>query len=157
MSRKKRYIRDLSKDEMKALKAGMKSDKGYQYTHRCHALLLSHKGHSVTDLKSIFSVTHQTVYSWFDSYEESGIIGLENKPGRGRKAVLRTDNKEHVKAVEKTVEKVAKNGGNLLAEIEKELDLTEGLSQKMLRCFLKKLVSYGNDVEEVLLKNQIKP
>lgn len=149
MSRKKRYIRSLADTEIIALKAGMKSDKGYQYNQRCHAVLLSQKGHSVSEIKSIFSVSHQTVYSWLNNYEKDGISGLENKPGRGRKALLRTDNKDHVEAVEKTVLKVAKNGGNLLAEVEKELDLEEGLSQKMLRTFLKKLVTYGNDAEGV--------
>ena len=149
MSRKKRYIRSLTKSEITALEEGMKSDKGYQYNQRCHAILLSHKGQTVKELKAIFNVTHQTLYSWFDNYEKVGIIGLENKSGRGRKPVLCTDNKEHVEAVEKTVLKVAKKGGNLLAEVEKELALEKGLSPKMLRTFLKKLVSYGNDVEGV--------
>ena len=149
MSRKKRYIRKLTTTEIEALQAGKKSDKGYQYNNRCHAILLSHKGQTVKELKAIFNVTHQTLYSWFDNYEKVGIIGLENKAGRGRKPVLRTDNKEHVEAVEKAVLKVAKKGGNLLAEVEKELALEKGLSPKMLRTFLKKLVSYGNDAEGV--------
>ena len=148
MSRKKRYIRKLTTTEIEALQAGKKSDKGYQYNNRWHAILLSHKGQDIKELESIFEVTRQTIYSWFDNYEELGIKGLENKSGRGRKPLLRTDNKDHVEAVEKTVIKVAKKGGNLLAEVEKELDLKKGLSQKMLRTFLKKLVSYGNDAEE---------
>jgi len=148
MSRKKRYIQTLTASEIQALEAGIKSDKGYQYNQRCHAILLSHKGHGIQDLKVIFNVSQQTVYTWFNNYEKHGITGLENKPGRGRKPLLRTDNKEHVEAVEKTVERVAKNGGNLLAEVEQELGLQEGLSQKMLRTFLKKLISYGNDVVE---------
>ncbi len=150
MSRQKRYIRALTDDEISALKKGMKSEKGYRYTQRCHAILLSHQGRSVGDIKGIFDVTIQTIYTWFNNYEKKGILGLESKSGRGRKPVLRIDNKDHVETVEKTVEKVAKNGGNLLAEVEKELSLEQRLSKKMLRSFLKKLITFGNDAEEAL-------
>lgn len=148
MSRKKRYIRALIDEEIKALEAGMKSNKGYQFQHRCHAILLSNKGYSVPQLVETFGVQTNTIYTWFDRYENGGIENLENQPGRGRKAVLCIDNKDHVKVVEKAVDKVAKKGGNLLAEIESDLDLEQGLSRKILRSFLKKLVSSGNAADE---------
>lgn len=149
MSRKKRYIRTLNDKEVKALRAGMKSKKGYQFIHRCQAILLSHKGQTVNELTIVFEVGKNTIYQWLDRYEKDGILGLQNKPGRGRKAVLRIDNKEHVKVVEKAVKKVAKKGGNLLAEVEADLNLEEGLSMKVLRSFLKRLVTPGNAVGEV--------
>jgi transposase len=148
MSRKKRYIKSLSKDERALLEQGRKSKKGYQFQNRCHAILLSESGKTVSELQDIYGVSPQTIYSWFDRWEQGGIEALENKPGRGRKAVLRTDNKEHVKIVDKAVAKVNKKGGNLLAEIESELDLERGLSKKMLRTFLKKLDTSGNEVDE---------
>lgn len=148
MSRKKRYIKSLSEDERALLDQGRKSNKGYQFQNRCHAILLSESGKTVAELQDIYGVSHQTIYSWFDRWEQGGIEALENKPGRGRKAVLRTDNKDHVKAVDKAVVKVNKKGGNLLAEIESELDLERGLSKKMLRTFLKKLDTSGNEVAE---------
>jgi transposase len=144
MSRKKRYIKPLNSKEIDALKGGLKSSKGHQFNQRCHAILLSSNGYTVNQLTEIFRVGKNTVYQWFSRYEDEGISGLENKPGRGRKAVLLTDNKEHVKVVEKAVAKVAKKGGNLLAEIEADLDLEQGLSMKILRSFLKRLVTSGN-------------
>jgi len=148
MSRKKRFIQSLTTKERKALLEGKKSSNGYQFQQRCHAILLSESGTTVSELESIFSVSKQTVYSWFDRWESDGITGLHNKSGRGRKALLRIDNKTHVKGVEKAIKKVNERGGNLLAEVDKELNLDQGLTQRMLRLFLKKVVTSTNDVEE---------
>ena len=148
MSRKKRYIKSLKAKEKSILEQGRKSNKGYQFQNRCHAILLSASGKTVSELQEIFNVGHQTIYNWFDRWEEGGIEALTNKPGRGRKALLRTDNKDHVRVVDKAVAKINKKGGNLLAEIESELDLEKGLSKKILRTFLKKLATSGNEVDE---------
>jgi len=148
MSRKKRYIKSLSEAERLILEQGRKSNKGYQFQNRCHAILLSESGKTVCELQEIYGVSPQTIYSWFDRWEQGGIKLLENKAGRGRKALLRTDNKDHVNAVDKAVSKVNKKGGNLLAEIESELDLERGLSRKILRTFLKKLDTSGNEGAE---------
>ena len=148
MSRKIRFIKPLPKQEIADLEAGMKSEKGYQFQNRCHAILLSHKGYTPSQIKDIFNITVYTVYTWFNRWESDGIKGLKNASGQGRKAALDIDNAEHVKAVEKSVKKVAEKGGNLLAEIEQELDLKEGLTMRILRTFLKKLTSSGNDVVE---------
>jgi len=148
MSRKKRYIKSLSSEERALLEQGRKSNKGYQFQNRCHAILLSESGKTVAELQSFYGVSPQTIYSWFDRWEQGGITALENKPGQGRKALLRVDNKDHVKVVDEAVAKVNKKGGNLLAEIESELELERGLSKKMLRTFLKKLDTCGNEVAE---------
>lgn len=149
MSRKKRYIKSLSADQRALLEQGRKSNKGYQFQNRCHAILLSESGKTVAELQDIYGVSPQTIYSWFDRWEQGGIESLKNKPGRGRKAVLRTDNKDHVRVVDKAVAKVNKKGGNLLAEIESELDLERGLTKKILRTFLKKLDTSGNEAAEL--------
>ncbi len=148
MSRKKRYIKPLRAKERSLLEQGRKSNKGYQFQNRCHAIILSASGKTVSELQEIFHVGHQTIYNWFDRWEEGGIQALANKSGRGRKALLCTDNKDHVKVVDKAVAKINKQGGNLLAEIETELDLERSLSKKILRSFLKKLATSGNEVDE---------
>ena len=148
MSRKKRHIKSLTAEETQALKAGKKSKKGAQYNQRCHAILLSSQGYDAGELSAIFGVRKNAIYSWFDRYEEVGISGLENKGGRGRKALLQLDNKDHVEAVDKAVKKVNQKGGNLLAEVEASLDLEKGLTKRILRTFLKKLATYGSEVKE---------
>jgi len=135
MSRKIRFVKSLTEQEIINLEAGMKSEKGYQFQNRCHAILLSHKGYTPSQIKDIFNVTVYTVYTWFNRWENGGIEGLKNSSGQGRKAALNIDNSEHVRAVEKAVKKVAEKGGNLLAEIETESDLKEGLTMRTLRTF----------------------
>ena len=110
MSRKKRYIRSLTEQEIAELEAGKKSKKGAQFNQRCHAILLSFKGYTVHQLAEIFSVRKNAIYLWFDRYEKGGISGLENKGGRGRKPLLQTNNKDHVRAVDKSVKKVNQKG-----------------------------------------------
>lgn len=147
MSRKIRFVKPLTEAEIADLELGMKSEKGYQFQNRCRAILLSHKGYTPSQIKDIFSVTVYTVYSWFNRWESGGLDALKNTAGQGRKATLNIDNAAHVKAVEKSVQKVAEKGGNLLAELETELDLKKGLTMRILRLFLKKLVMSGNDAD----------
>lgn len=149
MSRKNRFVRPLTEQEIADLEAGIKSEKGYQFQNRCHAILLSHKAYTPSQIKDIFNVTVYTVYNWFNRWENDGIKGLENTPGQGRKATLDIDNPEHVEAVKKSVKKVAEKGGNLMAEIESELDMEEGLTMRIVRTFLKKTTSSGSDVVEL--------
>jgi len=124
------------------------SKKGYQFQNRCHAILLSNQGYAPSEIKDIFRVTVHTVYTWFNRWETGGIKGLKNAIGQGRKPSLCTDNKDHVKAVEKAVKKVNERGGNLLSEIESELELEAGLTMRIVRTFLKKLTTSGNDAVE---------
>ena len=147
MSRKKRYIKFLSTSEIADLEKGMKSKAGYQFRQRCHAILLSHRGKEVSELEFFFNVSKQTIYSWLNRWESLGIEGLKNQSGQGRKAALCVDNKDHVKAVDKAVKKVNQKGGNLLSEVDQELNLEGGLSMRMLRSFLKKLVTSGKEAE----------
>lgn len=148
MSRKKRYIKSLTAAEKLELESDLKDGKSHAYRQRCHAILLSAAGHSVKEITAIFSKSKQTIYSWFDRWESGGIKSLKTQEGQGRKPLLRLDNKDHVKGVEKAVNKVNKKGGNLLAEVEAELQLEKGLTKRILRSFLKKAITPGNEVEE---------
>lgn len=156
MSRKRRYIRTLTEAEKEALQAGKKSNNGYQFNNRCHAILLSDQGYITDEIAEIFDCQKKTIYDWFDRFESGGVSALKNKSGQGRKPTLCTNNQDHVKAVDKAVKKAQKRGTNLLLEIEQELDLEEGLSMKMLRTFLKKLVTYGNVAVEPSQPHQTK-
>lgn len=149
MSRKKRFIENLTEEEKASLEAGTKRGRSKVFRNRCHAILLSSRGYSVDEIQDIFQVARSTVYNWFNRWEHDGIKSLSTQPGQGRKPTLWVDNAEHVKAVEKAVKKRAKDGTNLLATIEEELQMENQLSMRILRPFLKKLVSYGNALEEV--------
>lgn len=147
MSKPKRYISNLRKKEIEFLLEGKKRGKSEGYRIRCHGIILSHRGYSVEEIAEFFEVTRITVYNWMNRWEESGIEGLKTQPGQGRKPLLQTDNKDHVKAVKKAMKLRAEKGTNFLLKIQEELELEDEVTMKMLRPFLKKLVTYGNDSE----------
>ena len=148
MSRKQRFISGLSKVEIIKLKEGKKSGKTALFRSRCHAILLSNQGFDTNEILKISDVQLLTVYNWFNRWEKDGIEGLKTRSGQGRKPLLSVDNKEHVKAVKKAVKKRAETGENILLTIEKELDLEGQMSMDILRPFLKRLITFGSDLEE---------
>lgn len=132
--RQKRYI-ELVAEEILTLEEGYKNNKNHQFRQRCHALLLSNQGHDMASLKILFTVTHATIGNWFRAWEDSGIVGLRNQAGQGRKPIFAAtdlnlvkkkvqENPQHLKAVRET----------LKAELNKEF------SEKTLKRFLKSLV-----------------
>lgn len=55
---------------------------------RSQCLLLSHKGHTISQLTAIFSVCRITIYHWFDRWQDFALSGLSHTPGQGRKSKL---------------------------------------------------------------------
>ena len=147
MSRKNRFILKLKKKDKKALKEGWEKGKSISFRKRCHSILLSNNGFTVNEIASFYDVKITSVYNWFNRWEEGGYEALKTQPGQGRKAILSIDNKEHVKVVKKAIKNRAEKGTNFLLQIQEELELEEGLTMKMLRPFLKKLVTSGNGLE----------
>ena len=43
---------------------------------RAHAILLSNRGFSVTQIATFFDIQYQTVSRWLDDWEEEGLNGL---------------------------------------------------------------------------------
>jgi len=150
MSRRKTFVTDLKPAEIAQLEEGNKHGKSHAFRIRCQAILLSNKGYTITEIIEILSVSRGSVSTWISAWEKHGLEGLKTKPGQGRKPLLSMDNKDHIKAVEKAVKKSQEKGVNLLAEVDAQLGLNEGLSMRMLRAFLKKTVSSGNGLEDVL-------
>ncbi len=51
----------------------------------------------VEELIKIFSVSYRTIYNWFYRWESEGILGLYNKPGRGRKSKFNSQEQAQIK------------------------------------------------------------
>lgn len=150
MSRKKTFISDLEPEEITQLEEGKKHGKSEAFRTRCRAILLSNKKYTITEITDILSVSRGSISSWFSAWKQHGLKGLKTKPGQGRKPLLSMDNKDHIEAVEKAVKKSQEKGVNLLAEVDAQLGLNEGLSMRMLRAFLKKTISSSNELDDVL-------
>lgn len=135
----KRYV-CLEAPEVITLQEGYKNVAHHQFKQRCHALLLSHQGHDMATLKTIFSVSHATISNWLTAWETKGIVGLRNQAGQGRKAILVATDLGLIKA------KVQLNPQHLKAvRAELKAELAKDFSEKTLKRFLKSLVKPPGD------------
>ena len=136
MSRKTRYIAALTPSEKQSLEQGYKTAKSHLTRRKCHAILLSSEGKSIPELCNLFAVTNISVYTWFNSWESSGIKGLELKPGRGRKAKLNKNDPAQVKKIKTLVENNPKSLRQVVSQLQTDLGIT--VSTITLSRFLKK-------------------
>ena len=95
MRGKKRLI-ELSVSEEAELLELFKTSKQHTFRVRCHYVLLSNHGKTMTEIANIYATTRQTISKWFDRYESEGIQGLQTAKGRGRQRILRLDNETEV-------------------------------------------------------------
>jgi len=138
MSRKKRYIQ-LTTEQKAALELGYKTGASHDLRRRCHCILLSSQEWSVKQLSDFFKVSQLSIYKWFNRYESEGIVGLQIRPGRGRKRKLDIDNVEHVHAVKVGLAKENRSIKQLKEDLESQLGTS--LGDTTLRDFLKDLVT----------------
>ena len=82
-----RYI-TLTPSDRVSLISLKRSSGTNRVSERCHALLLSAKGYSITQLSDIFEVRRDTIRDWFDRWDSEGISGLEDAPKSGRPRTL---------------------------------------------------------------------
>lgn len=133
--RAKRYIK-LEPSEIITLEEGYKNISHHQFKSRCHCLLLSNEGYDMANLSKIFGVTQPSITHWFDSWEQKGIVGLQNKKGQGPKFILTQSDEATIKAkVQASPQELKRVREELKEELKKEF------SQKTLERFLKKLVT----------------
>lgn len=133
-----RFVK-LSAAELVTLQEGHKNGSQFQFRNRCQCLLFSHQGKTVSELARFFEINPITIYGWFDRWQKSGIVGLMNRPGRGRKPILSLQNPTHIESVKTAVRKNAQSIKAMVAELESTLD-TE-MSVATVKRFLKNLVS----------------
>jgi transposase len=138
-----RYIKTITDEQRQALEKIHKDSKSYQERNRCQCILLSKQGYQVQALASIFKVSDLSIYKWFDRFESSGVEGLKNQKGRGRKPILITTNTRHVQVVENSIDKEKQQ--LKLAKKEIETKLGKAMSEMTLKRFLKKLTIDGRD------------
>lgn len=133
-----RFIK-LSAAELVTLQEGHKNGSQFPFRNRCQCLVLSHQGETVPALAQLFEINPITIYSWFDQWEKSGLVGLMNKPDRGRKPILSLQNSTHVASVKTAVKKNAQSVKQMAAELETALKIE--MSVDTVKRFLKNLVS----------------
>lgn len=91
------FIRQINFETQKLLKRIHRQSTHHQVRQRCHCLLLKNQGIKINQLKVIFQVSEKTLYNWFTNWESKGLVGLYNRPGRGRKAIFNSEQIEQIK------------------------------------------------------------
>lgn len=116
-----RYIKGITKKTLKLLKRIYKQSKYYQVRERALAIQLSYEGYKIAELMKILKVSRNTIYNWFNNWDNFGLVGLYNRPGQGRKKQF--DIKEQEK-IRKWVKETPKNLGKVQERIKREWGVT---------------------------------
>jgi transposase len=133
----KKRIPLLTKEQVKELNHLYTTDGSHKVRQNAHIILLKSQGHSSEYITTLSGYPKHavTINTWLNRYESSGIAGLKNKAGQGRKKILN-------KATDETIVKdIVKSERQRLTYakslIEKELDVQ--MSKRTLTRFLKRL------------------
>ena len=85
------FVKKLSEPEKLMLDEMLKNHPTHAPRKRAHCVLLSATGFRVGELVNIFGSCRQTVASWLNSWETSGVCGLLDAPRCGRPRKITTD------------------------------------------------------------------
>ena len=89
-----KFVSSLKKKQRKKLAKLIKNDPSARVRMRAHAILLSAQGWSIDTIAEIYQVRRQTVSSWIDYWEQSGVNGLRDNPKSGSPPKLTTREKK---------------------------------------------------------------
>lgn len=78
-------LRDINPLSLKLLNRIYRESRHHQVRQRAQFLILVSQNVKNDNLMKIFKVSYKTMYNWLNRWEYEGILGLYNKPGRGRK------------------------------------------------------------------------
>lgn len=106
--------REIFPETSRLLQRIYRQSRHHQVRQRAHCLLLHQEGFTIAQLQEIFQVSRKTLYNWFNAWEDKGLVGLYNQPGRGRKPTftpqqqeqIRTWAQQHPRQLKQVVQKV---------------------------------------------------
>ena len=92
-----RFITPLPPETTRLLWRFYRQSQHSQVRQRAHCILLSAQGFSMAQLMDIFRVSRKTIHNWFVAWETQKLVGLYDRPGRGRKATFSADQREQIR------------------------------------------------------------
>ena len=136
-----RKIEYLEVEEKITLEEGFRNSIKAHFRRKCHSILLSNEGYTVSEIAKLYNVRTRTIYTWFNSWETSGISGLISRLGRGLKAKLDTLTKEELEEVKLIIKETPQS----LKKVCKNLSEVLGfkVTKHMLKRLLKKKLNYS--------------
>lgn len=144
-----RYITNLNYDTQNLLNKFYKYSKNHATRQRAKCILLSSKKFTINQLSEIFEVHINTIYNWFDNWEQNSLLSLYNSKGQGRKPLIDVSNEQFMK------EQIRENPKQL-KKIVDNLKTEKGIkvSTYTIKRFLKKKIDYRWKRTRKSLKNR---
>ncbi len=138
----KTKVIELTTAQREALEDGYRNGQTHSFRQRCQMVLLKSEKRTSLEVVGILGGCEMTVNNWLVRYEEEGIQGLQTRPGRGRKAILRAADLEQVKAaVKQNRQRIS------VARAELAESLGKDFSHSSLKRFLKKTLAATNELD----------
>jgi transposase len=128
------FIRQVTSENERLLQRIYRQSRHHAVRQQAHCILLRHQGKSAIELAKIFSVTHKTIYNWFDSWETRSMAGVYDLAGRRRKLTFSDDQK---KQIYQWAQEQPQQVKSVLAKIQAHWGVT--VSQKTVTRVLKEL------------------
>ena len=125
------YVKSLTVEVKATLEQMHKNHPLHLTRKRAQAILLSAQGYSVPMICDILNVCRQTVSTWFTNWEERGLCGLVDLPGRGRPCTLSKE--EKIEVIER-IKKSPRSLKTVLEGIENEMGITLGIDELKSIC-----------------------
>ena len=122
----------IDKNTTDKIKSIIKDDKRYRVRNRANAILLKSQSMPVSNIAKLLKVRIEQIYKWIKKFEDIGIDSFYDKPGRGRKPLLKDVNPETVRELVINLPSVAVAN----AIIKEKLNIH--VHNETLRCYLKK-------------------
>lgn len=121
----------LTLQQQSALETGYRKGSSHAFRMRCKAVLLKAQGLSSLKIGEQLDMNQVSVNNWVKRFESEGINGLNTRPGRGRKAIIGTQDEAIIRqAIEKDRSSV------LAAKAQWEVATGKTACEETLRRFL---------------------
>jgi transposase len=124
---------ELTEEDFRELTIMSRSNKlDYRYVMRSRIILKLYEGKNYDQVQKELSVGREAVAKWKSRYLSSGLAGLKDRSGRGKKPVYKADDKARI--VQKACEKPGGGYTNWSQRrIAKELGISQSTVQKTLK------------------------
>ena len=126
-------LRDINPLSLKLLKRIYRESRHHQVRQRSQFLILVSQNIKNKQLMKIFKVSYKTMYNWVNRWEYEGMLGLYNKPGRGRKKTFNSAESAQIKDWVKLQPKQIKQ---VVQKIKKEWSIN--ISTETIKRIIKK-------------------
>lgn len=94
-----KFVKPLEQDTLLTLQEALHNHLSHRVRTRAHAILLSHKRYSLSQLSDVFDVCRDTISQWIEEWESLGLVGLMDKPRCGRPPIFSEEECEQFKAL----------------------------------------------------------